>query len=258
MIEASLASSGGSDVSRWVKFLAVWLIALLGLLTPNPLLTAVGIGVLPLLAVLLWRPGEPPILLLVVLNQWTQVFVPVLRANLAGQRVGEDIRLPEMELAAWLGLLAVVVLALGMRLGAGRGRPRRTEPSTGGGLQVKGSRLAAVYVGALGLALALPELAWLAPSLRQPILVLGGLRWIAVFVVLWLAATRSDLRLLAAIVVLVETIIGLGGYFSGFKTVYFLGAVALLSARSRSSRIAWAGLGSPESSRLVWESSGRP
>ena len=48
--------------------------------------------------------------------------------------------------------------------------------------------------------------------------------------------------MLAAAVVLVETIIGLGSYFSGFKTVYFLGAVALLSVRSRSSRIAWAGL----------------
>ena len=95
---------------------------------------------------------------------------------------------------------------------------------------------------ALALALVLPELAWLVPSLRQPILVLGGLRWIAVFIVLWLAVTRSDLRLLAAAVVLVETIIGLGSYFSGFKTVYFLGAVALLSVRSRSSRIAWASL----------------
>ena len=126
VIEASLASSGVPDVSRWVKLLAVWLIALLGLLTPNPLLTTVGIGVLPVLAALLWRPGEPPILLLVVLNQWTQVFVPVLRADLAGQRVGEDIRLPEMELAAWLGLLAVVVLALGMRIGRrSRGGPGR-------------------------------------------------------------------------------------------------------------------------------------
>ena len=242
MIEASLAPSGLDDSRAWVKLLAVWLIALLGLLTPNPLLTTAGIGVLPVLAALLWRPGEPPILLLVALNQWLQVFVPVLRADLAGQRVGEDIHLPEMELAAWLGLLAVVALAFGMRLGAGRGAAPEGGAIDRWGPQVKGSRLAAAYVAALALALALPEIAWLAPSLRQPVLVLGGLRWMAVFIILWLAATRSDLRLLAAIVVLVETIIGLGGYFSDFKTVYVLGAVALLSVRSRSSRIAWAGL----------------
>ena len=168
--------------------------------------------------------------------------MPVVRANLAGLRVGEDARLPEMELAAWLGLLAIVGLAIGMRLGAGRGASPESGAMDRWGLRVKGSRLATAYVGALALALALPEIVWLAPSLRQPLLVLGGLRWMAVFVVLWLAATRSDLRFLAAIVVLVETIIGLGSYFSDFKTVYFLGAVALLSVRSRSSRIAWAGL----------------
>ena len=242
MIEVSLTSSGVPDVSRWARLLVVWLIALLGLLTPNPLLTTAGIAVLPLLPMLLWRPGEPPILLLVVLNQWTQVFVPVLRADLAGLRVGEDIRLPEMELAAWLGLLTVVGLAIGMRLGVGRGAAPDDAAIDRWAMQVKGNRLAAVYTAALALALVLPEIAGMVPSLRQPILVLGGLRWVAVFIILWLAVIRTDLRLLAAAVVLVETIIGLGSYFSGFKTVYYMGAVALLSVRSRSSRIAWAGL----------------
>ena len=242
MIEVLLTSSGVPDVSRWAKVLAIWLIALLGLLTPNPLLTTAGVAALPLLTMLLWRPGEPPILLLVALNQWIQVFMPALRADLGGQRVGEDIRLPETEAAAWLGLFTVLVLALGMRLGAGRGAGMEQRDVDRWNLELKWTRLAAFYSSALVLALALPEIAWLVPSLRQPILVFGGLRWIAVFMVLWMATGRSDLRLLAALVVLVETIIGLGSYFSGFKTVYFLGAVALLSARARSSRIAWAGL----------------
>ena len=238
----SVASYRMSDVGRWVKFLAIWLIALFGLLTPNPLLTTVGIGVLPVLAALLWRPGQPPILLLAVLNQWAQVFVPVLRADLAGQRVGEYIRLPEIELAAWLGLITVVGLAFGMRLGVGHGAALDDEAIDRWALQVKGTRLAAVYSAALALAFMLPDLAWLVQSLRQPILILGGLRWIAAFIILWLAVIRNDLRLLAATVVLVETVIGLGSYFSDFKTVYILGVVALLSVRSRSSRIAWAGL----------------
>ena len=242
MIEASLTSSGTPDVSRWVKFLAVWLIALLGLLTPNPLLTTAGIAVLPLLTLLLWRPGDPPILLLVVLNQWAQVFVPVLQANLAGQRVGEDVRLPEMELAALLGLFTVLILAVGMRVGAGRVASLEDGALDRWRLEARPRRLVILYAVALVLGVALPEIAWIAPLLRQPILALGGLRWIAVFIILWLAVTRNDLGLLAAAVVLVETIIGLGSYFSGFKTVYYLGAVALLSVRSRSSRVAWAGL----------------
>ena len=242
MIEASHTSSGLPDVSRLVKFLAVWLIALLGLLTPNSLLTTAGIAALPLLTMLLWRPGEPPILLLATLNQWLQVFMPVLRADLAGQFVGEDTRLPETAAAAWLGLLTVLVLAVGMRLGAGRRAGIEQRDIDRWSLELKWTRLAALYASALVLALALPEISWMVPSLRQPILAFGALRWIAVFMILWMATGRSDLRRLAAVVVLVETIIGLGGYFSGFKTVYILGAVALLSARSRSTRIAWVGL----------------
>ena len=82
MNEASLAPSRVDDGGRWVRLLAVWLIALFGFLTPNPLLTAAGIGALAVLAALLWRPHEPPILLLVSLNQWTQVFMPVLLQGL--------------------------------------------------------------------------------------------------------------------------------------------------------------------------------
>ena len=241
MIEAALTSSGVPDATRWVKVLAVFLIALLGLLTPNPLLTTAGIAVLPLMTLLLWRPGEPPILLLVVLNQWLQVFVPVLRADLAGQRVGEDVRLPEMELAAWLGLCAVVVLAVGMRMGAGRARNRDEDP-LGCWIQgVRASRLAGAYLAGLGLSVALPVVTSLAPPLRQPLLVLGGLRWAAVFLLFWAAASRKELRPLAAIVLLLETVLGFGSYFAGFKLVYYLGAVALLAVRYRSNLAGWTG-----------------
>ncbi len=95
--------------------------AVLGLLTPNPFLTAAGLVALPVLFLLLWSLHEPPVLLFACMFQWAQVFVPVLRANARGEPLGSDIGLPELQLAAWLGLVTVVVLAGGMRIGRGGG-----------------------------------------------------------------------------------------------------------------------------------------
>ena len=57
---ASLAPSRTEGIGRRVKILVVWLVALLGLLTSNQLLTSAGVGILPVLVALLWRPDEPP------------------------------------------------------------------------------------------------------------------------------------------------------------------------------------------------------
>ena len=94
-------------------------LAAFGLLSANPLLTAAGLLVLPILVVLLWNPGEPPVLLFAAVFQWSQVFVPVLRANARGEPLQLESGLPEMETAAWLGLVSILALATGMRMGRG-------------------------------------------------------------------------------------------------------------------------------------------
>src|SRR5579862_8940990 len=55
------------------------LLALTGPLTKNPLLTPTCFLVLPIMVSLLWRRGEPPILLAICLMQWLQVATPVLQ-----------------------------------------------------------------------------------------------------------------------------------------------------------------------------------
>jgi hypothetical protein len=209
----------------WVLLLA----APLGLLTSNPLLTATGLAVVPILIWLLWSPGEPPALLFAAGYQWAQVFTPVLRSDLSSQVLGAP-PLPDLQLAAWLGLVAIVVLAAGMRLGLGRVHANRYELPTSVE-RIELTRLTLAYVVTFVVAFALVEVGVVMPSIRQPALALGAIRWVVVFVVLWLASQENRYAPLAILLVVIETIVGLGGFFGGFKFVLFLAVVGILGRR---------------------------
>ena len=92
----------------------------LALFTANPLLTIVAVCVLPLLARLTWLRSEPPILFFAVSIQWLQVSTAVFYANLQGRVLGSSPDPHEMEQAFWLAMIGLVVLAVGMRMAAGR------------------------------------------------------------------------------------------------------------------------------------------
>src|SRR6267154_1657030 len=76
-------------------------LAVVGFFTPNGFVTSVAFAVPAILGLLLWREGEPPVLL--------------FGCN-------------ELSVATWLSIVAVVVLAGGIRCGfIGAGKPRRNE-----------------------------------------------------------------------------------------------------------------------------------
>src|SRR5690606_14122846 len=115
-----------AEESPYVKLPgALWALfgfgALLGLMTANPWLTAAAILLLPVFMALLWRQGETPVLLFAVSYQWLQVTSKVFHANVFGVSIGELAKYSatdgSVERAVWVGLLGLVVLAVGMRLG---------------------------------------------------------------------------------------------------------------------------------------------
>ena len=96
--------------SLWALF---GMLAALGLLTTNPLLTTTSILLLPVFMSLLWRPGETPVLLFAVSFQWLQVTAKVFHADvlrldvteLSSYAIGSE--LPSVERAVWLGLFGL-------------------------------------------------------------------------------------------------------------------------------------------------------
>lgn len=209
---------------------ALLAVAALGSLTSNPFLTIFGVLAVALLFWLLWTPGEPPALLFAAGFQWLQVFMPVVQADLASQRLDAP-PLPTLEMAAWLGLSAIVVLALGMRFGLGRqvvSGTRRLDTSAG---RIRQQRLVIAYGLTFVASVLLVRLGGVMPSIRQAAIALAALRWIVVFLVLWLASQDRKYVVTAVVVVAVETVVGFGGFFGGFKFVLFLTILTLLGRR---------------------------
>ena len=227
--------SGLSDKRHWTARLTIafGLMALLGLAGPNPLLTAAGLALPPILFALLWRPGEPPVLLFAASFQWLQVFAVILEANRAGEVIGEVGAQEDLRAAATLGLLSVLVLAIGMRIGVRNHPTADFSTLHAASAMLTPRRLARGYVVAFLIGYAAVRLGFLLPGGRQQLLALAVLRWAVSFLIGWAALRNRRFRPLAAIILVAEITFGFAGYFSGFKSILFLAIVLIASAGVR-------------------------
>lgn len=242
-------SSRDLQKRRWTGRLAVLstIAALPSLFTANPALTFAGLALVPLLFGLLWRTGEPPVLLFAAMFQWLQVFMPVVNADWQNHVLGTafvirvgglDIpAVPELKLAAWLGLMAILMLAIGMRIGFGSRAIADPNRLHGAAIQLSPQRLAFAYGVMFVFSIALERTAGVFPGLRQPLLALATLRWAAVFLIGWIAIREKQYRGLGIVVLTLEIIVGFLGSFSGFKTVLFVAFLVVLSGRMAFRRV---------------------
>ncbi|HKO11598.1 MAG TPA: hypothetical protein VJV22_06505 [Acidobacteriaceae bacterium] len=213
-------------------YLAALAAVAVALTTTNALLTTASILVLLLLSRLLWRPGEPPVLLFVAGFQWLQVTTLVFTADYYRKPVWQLSRSDSVETAIWLGLLGIAALTIGMRLGVRRVKPwsRRTMDLQLACLSV--DRLAIAYLLLALFSAVVPYFRWQLLSIAQLLFALGSLKWVF-YVLLGYATLKRRTKVwyfLAATVV--EFIAGIG-FFSGFKTVLFFFALVLIGVNVR-------------------------
>lgn len=215
-----------------VAGLTVFAAAFLG---PNTGLVVYAAIVLAAGLSMLWRPGEPPVLLLVFLYQWLQAATGPLYGNFSGLRLSEMVQnLGNDNLACFLELTGVLVLAIGMRLAVGRGTfnllPRiqafvATRPI---GFWFR------VYLGAAVFGALCNAVAYSAGGLAQPLLSLAQVKW-AAYVLLTFAAFaipgRSKIIWIG--VSMFEFGLALGGFFSTFKDVFYYALFGLIGSGIR-------------------------
>ncbi|MEM6287578.1 MAG: hypothetical protein AAF845_10520 [Bacteroidota bacterium] len=205
---------------------------ILGLLSANPLLTAASILTLPILVTLLWRRGEIPILLFAVGYQWLQVSAKIFQANLLDVPVSVISLTPTVDLAIWLGLLAVVTLAVGMRLALRTFQWSRSDEATREAWVVPLSKAAVFYIVCALMAVGAKGAAWVVPGVHQIAIALEGFKWIGFYVLAYVALTQRSGYLLLAGATVFEFVQGIG-FFSGFKTVVFVLILAFFTASRR-------------------------
>ena len=197
--------------------------------SPNAGLSLYAVVVLSVAVILLWRPGEFPVLLFIVAFQWVQVVVKLVQANLSSRPVNQLAQFNgDLETAMYLGLTALLVLTLGLRAGVG-------ASATGMGDWLRAQALAKplgfwfrLYLLSQAVAVLSAAAAGAVPALSQPFLALAQLKWAAYLMLSYVAfLLPANRRLPWQAAFLMELGLGLGGYFSDFKTVFFFTLLAL-------------------------------
>lgn len=210
---------------------------LLSGLSPNPGQTGLGVAVVPVLFLLLWRANEVPVLLFVAGYQWLQVMLPVLSANFAGIELQNHPEIPNLGYGAYIAIFSILFLGLGMRLGRGPLRPELVRDAFREIECLSEKKLLLSYVGAHIVA----ELATLAasvvPGLSQPLSALRGIFWVYVFIIMFAGIVSPRLRWLAMLVFAIEFLSGFLGYFSAFKSILFVTIVAIVAANKTGKKL---------------------
>lgn len=206
-----------------------------GALMPEPSVAAPVLGLLPLLLKLVWRPGETPVLAFAITFQWMQVSAVVFRAMLLGVDLDAAYFPPRTKDAVWLGLGALLTLALGIRVALRRFPlvpPSRSRQEAD---RFSAPRIFCLYLGFAGLGWVLPELTWRFLPIAQLLLALADLRWVFLFLLGAVVLRQRRYRWLFGAALALEFIAGIG-FFSGFKRPLFIALLVLFSARPR---ISW-------------------
>lgn len=197
--------------------------------TANPGVSALAVASLMAIVLLLWRPGEPPVLVFVSGMQWLQAAAAIIQANVLGDPLWTLSETRGFEEATALSLIWVTCFAVGVRLALIKRPPVSLAHVELGAIS---PRLAFRIYIAWTLALAVLERIPIA-ALRQVIVALTDFRWAIVFALFWMVLrTRSHWHLLALVFV-GEVFVGFLSFFSNFKTPVYLLAIAAAAADYR-------------------------
>jgi hypothetical protein len=207
-------------------------LALLNSTSPNPLLALLSATVLVAGSVLLWRPGESPVLLFTFAFPWVQGSISIFHANWLGLDIGDyATNTGDIPSAVVLSLLGILAMAVGMRLGAGPRRPDLAYAAQSLAMAYPASRWLGLYAAAAAVGFVAMTFAWAMPGLTQPLLALANMRWAFFFMLAYAYFTCTHQRRgLFPLVFLLELATGIGAYFADFRLVFIVTLTAALAS----------------------------
>lgn len=216
----------------WGLFTTCALLAFFGFFSANGLITSAAFLSLPIICYLVWREGEPPVLVFACVFQWLQATASIFYTNQLGVTLAQAFGSSVLTTATWLSIAAVLALALGIRCGFyGAGPSRRHELERDAvGLDL--SKVMLLYGASFVVSAGLRTVAWLVPSATQPILAVAALKWAFVFLVCYTVLQQRKGYGYLALCVALEFATGLFGAFATFKSVFFVLAVAAMTSPS--------------------------
>jgi uncharacterized membrane protein YecN with MAPEG domain len=208
--------------------IALGMITLLAtLMSPSPLVVLASGLVAIWMLVSLWKPNQLPVLLLPAFVQFSQVAFKPLTTSFNGASLQDLADYQAMlEPAVLFGLAGLSALVFGIRIGSGNQRSMDKRDDNWPFRSIVGLALSAIVLGHL-----LELVAEISGGAREIVLSLVRVKWAGLF-----AFTYTTLHLrrgLPWLIILVgiEIVLGLIGFFADFKVVLFVVGAAALTAR---------------------------
>lgn len=223
---------GYVNIPKYV-WLIIFIMCALAFLTPNAWMTIASILVLPFFATLTWRKRETPILFFALLFQWVAICVKIIHANILSVNLQKMYGGPEISQAFWLSLIGLVVLTAGMRFGMARLRFPLPEELHEEVASFSISKIIGVYltIGVVSL-ISAPFIGY-RRGYSQILTAFFQFRWVFFFILAYLTVYMQKKRGLLFLITIIEVIIGFTGFFSQFKTPFFLLFIVYLSVGYR-------------------------
>jgi hypothetical protein len=198
--------------------------------SPDPLVVAIC-GFMPwALLFIVDRPRMPSVIVFYLLFVWFEAAARVLLASLDGESLRDGFYGPDVYRAYWYSMASLLVFAVAFRVCLGA-LPAPPDHQLNEHRSWPPMLLFYLYLVTSALSFVLFPIAGLSPGIAQPVLAVGSLKFVAMFMLFATAlSTGNGINLLVA-VVLIEIISGFSGLFSGFKTVFIILFLAALSLR---------------------------
>ena len=212
----------------------------------NFILAIVAIIVFVVGFILLWRPGESPVLLFTFVFPWLQVTIPIFRANWNAQDVNQTAQYfgADLQSAIPLALTGLLTFAAGMRVGAGPSTGYEQYALRAQALSQPFLRWRNLYLLGWAISFVCLSLAFIVPGLSQLLLGAAAIKWTFFYILafaVFVGVPNGKQQL--AVIFLLELGSSIGGYFSDFKTVFIITAFAALASGTRFSPKALVGIG---------------
>lgn len=226
---SKLGRPAGAGPSPLAVLLVVFAGGLTGLLNPDPLIGMSVAAAVLAIGALLWRPKALPFLLMPLGLQVAQVTTKPLYSLISGQPLRDLTNLHvDLAPAVYVGLAALVALALGMRLSAG-------AAASSDEVQPILSPRSAFWVAAASVVIGRAALtvSYFAGPLRQILGAVSFIEFAGVFVLAFTCFRQGRGYGYLAMIFAFEVLSGFMSFFGGFKETFFIVALALACGRQK-------------------------
>jgi hypothetical protein len=206
-----------------IKFTILYLLvsAFIALAFVNSTLTFFSLVVILLSLKLVWRINEPPILPFIIIYHWLQISIKIFHANILKVPVANIAISNSTDKAIWLSLIGLLIFSFGFYLIIRKLRPTNFVELTRLAHTYSLSKLFSIFIFIFIAFIFLRGIMFLIPGLTQIIAGILNFKSVLIYFIFLISIIQKQYKILVWILIM-ETLLGLTGFFSYFKQPYFL------------------------------------